>query len=156
MFNFDELNKSTGASFPEKEIIISVGKKQQTEEKYTEEEILAQSLKFTVSQASYYFSRLIGIYNKQISDGIKNLSINNMWVDLGTIARDATEHEVRVLERKYKNDKGTIQDITDLIKLRLNILRSSIPEINKMFDVKWLKDNYPTLIKEEDNPTPGV
>jgi len=149
MFNFHSLDENTGDSFPEKKIIIDVGKKQQTEKKYTEEEILAQALEFTVTQTSVYFARLMNIYNEQISNGITNLSMNDMWVNLGKVAEHAMRHKIKVLEREFKDKEG-FQDIIDLAKLRHKVLKSSILEINEMFDAKWLKDNYPTLIKKED------
>lgn len=148
LFNFDKLVNASG-SFPENDIIIDVGKKQQ-KEGVPDEKNLGELLEFAVGQATSYFYQVVNIFNKQVAEGIDSLARYGKWVNLGKIAEHALENKVRVIENEFK-DKKNMQDIIQLTKLYHEVLRSGIPDINRICDSEWLKTNYPLLVRKEEN-----
>jgi N-acetylglutamate synthase-like GNAT family acetyltransferase len=157
-YDFENLR----ASYPENNIVVEVGKEQQ-ENGIPEEEILKQSLEFVNRQVSDYFQLLIKTHNDQVYSNIKSLAIHDDWVSLRGIAKHALEIAQNVIEgeitkekeraeRKSKDyESGIMDDIIDLFKLQNEILNTSISQLGEKINQKWLRENYPRLVRDLKN-----
>jgi len=141
MFDFDDLNNGC-EGFPEKKILIKVGK-EQLKKGIPEEEVLGESLEFVASIASSQCSEMIDRSNKQIAEGIRDLTRFEKWINLSRVSEHAMKSAVRSLDITIPND------IQEVYKLKLKVLTSNIPEIKKMFNEQWLKENYPYLFQDQ-------
>ena len=72
--------------------------------------------------------------NKQISNGIQELSNRNDWVNLGQVAKHALIERVKVVKRD--KDKKLIKDVTENC---LKFIDLSLDDQNKA--LKSLKEN---------------
>jgi len=116
MFNFDDLNNGY-EGFPEKKILIDVGKKQ-LEKGIPEEQVLAESLGFVTNLLSTEYSQTINRNNKQISEGIRELARFKKWINLSRVSEHAMKSAVEVLDATIPND------IQEVYQLKLKVLKS--------------------------------
>ena len=79
-------------------------------------------------------SEIIMTINKQISNGIQELSNRNDWVNLGQVAKHALIERVKVVKRD--KDKKLIKDVTENC---LKFMDLSLDDQNKA--LKSLKEN---------------
>lgn len=128
-------------SFPELKIIIDVVEKQRNEN-IDEEKILKEITEFLLGIASNSHSKVIIDINKQIADGINKLAYYKNWPNLNKIAEHAMEQCIECFE-----EKNRFQDIAELFKLQLFILRLSLSDLKNVFREEWLKENFPKTIK---------
>jgi len=120
---------------PEKRIMDKV-RKEQLAKGIPESQIDKEQLSFCLSIANNYRSTLIIEYNKQIANGIRNLSMENDWSNLIKVSKHALEESINAL----KKDEETFPTLklTNSLKIKLDILKTGSADFEKIFKPEYL------------------
>ena len=102
--------------------------KEQLNNNQNPEGVYKEAYEFLKMQLEQEQSLRIINANKQISDGIKILSQNDSWPQLGSVAKHALEEKIKCMEKENPLRKHKVLDI---IKFKSFILNSGLAEFKK-------------------------
>ena len=91
-------------------------------------DLMGEHLEFLSSHFRLAKSEITIILNKQISNGIQELSNQNDWVNLGHVAKHALKEKLKVVKR---NDEKYLKPIIKVVENTLEFMNLSLDDQNK-------------------------